>query len=128
MAVLLAVAVVLFPRFSEGRPEHEMATLARGEKPARVVCYRCFSSTFPWVLRRPVAVADERGELGSDGVYPPRLYWGRQEFWRRWDSGERLVAFARGKDIGDFSRPGHRPARVLLERDGAALLANYGPP
>src|SRR6185437_2335896 len=88
----LYLAIILaMPRVANDLSAHDLALSAAHADSALVVSYRCYPQEFPWVLRHPIAVADYTDELGSDGVRPASLYWSRDEFWKRWNSGERLV-------------------------------------
>ena len=74
-------------------------------------------------------VAAYEGEMATDGVFPPEIFWSAAEFWGRWGSGRRMVAVIRGSDAAEFRGPGHPPPRFLVEpptgRNGYGLVANY---
>jgi 4-amino-4-deoxy-L-arabinose transferase-like glycosyltransferase len=107
------------------RTWNRLAVRAAGEAGATVVTYRCHAYSFPLLLERPVPVVAHRGEMGTDGALPPEIFWSGKEFWRRWDSGERIVALVRASDLDDFRKPGRAPPRILASKDYRALVANY---
>src|SRR6185437_4283674 len=104
-----------------------LAVVAREAHAAQVVAYRWYPQIFPWVLETPIAVADYRGELGSDGQHAPDTLWSREEFWRRWSSSEHLVVVLRRRNLVEFQTPGHRPARTLGENQKYIVLSNFTP-
>jgi len=123
-AGLLLVGVLAFPMFAALRSTHDLAAVAAGERDSTVVAYGYFSGTLPWVLRRPVALVGERGELASDGIRPPEVFWSPAEFWRRWNSAERLVVLTDRRHRERFTRQdGARPL-VLGEAGEYVLMAN----
>ncbi len=118
-------AILALPALARDLSSHGLA-VAAGAAGERVVAYHCYPQSFPWELKRPIIVANYKDELGSDGVLPPDLYWSREEFFKRWNAGERLAVVARRKDLHDFGE--NAPARAILARnDGLVLITNYVP-
>ena len=105
-AGLLGAASLAFPAVTRARSLRDVAAAAAGAK-GTVVCYRCYRPSIPWYLGRTVPVVGHTGEMGSDGAFPPHLFWAAREFWERWDRGEPLVAVVRRNVLRDFhSRAG----------------------
>lgn len=121
-------AVIALPLVAEDLSGHDLAAVAARAPGARVVAYRCYPQALPWELERPIVVAAYRGELGSDGRYPPDLYWSREEFWRRWRSDSALVAVVRRADRHEFAAPPARRSTVLGEDRAYVVLSNVAPP
>jgi 4-amino-4-deoxy-L-arabinose transferase-like glycosyltransferase len=121
-------AVVALPRVAEDLSGHDLAAVVARAPGARVVAYRCYPQVLPWELERPIVVAAYRGELGSDGRYPPDLFWTREEFWRRWRSDTALVAVVRRADRREFDAPPARTSTVLGEDRQYVVLSNAAPP
>jgi len=126
MAGLWCVAVVALPWISDRRSWHPLAALAAREPGALVVTFRCHANAFPLLLERTVPIiAPHKGELATDGVLPPEVFWKGKEFWARWESGERVVALVDDSDRDDFLRRSKAPPRILGEGWGRILVANY---
>jgi hypothetical protein len=121
-------AVVALPRVAEDLTGHDLAAVVARAPGARVVAYRCYPQALPWELERPIVVAAYRGELGSDGRYPPDLFWTREEFWRRWRSDTALVVVVRRADRREFDAPPARTSTVLGEDRQYVVLSNAAPP
>lgn len=99
----LYLAIILaMPRMANDLSAHDLALTAARADNALVVSYRCYPQEFPWVLEHPIAVADYIDELGSDGARPASLYWSRDEFWKRWNSGEHLVVVIKRHARAEF--------------------------
>lgn len=112
----LYLAIILaMPHVADDLSAHNLALVAARTPDARVVSYRCYPQEFPWVLRHPIVVADYVDELGSDGIRPPDHYWSREEFWKRWNSGERLVVVVKRRARTEFGGS---------NADGTPLAAN----
>ncbi len=124
MAAVSGTALLAYPRAVRERCGHDLAVAAARQEGALVACYATFTHSLPWVLGRPVVVVNYRGEHASDGVRPTNLYWEKDEFWRRWNSPERIVAYV-GRRRPAFDRLSARPPVVLAESGGYALLANF---
>lgn len=118
--------ILALPRVSGDLSTHELALAAARVPDARVVAYRCYPQSVPWTLRHPIAVAGYIGELGSDGERPDSLYWSADEFWRRWDAGDRMVVVVRRRTRQEFSAAG-RPGRALAANRDYVVLTNAEP-
>lgn len=127
---MLAVTVSLTPRLALQYSDHEMGEITAAAKPDEVVCYRGYSHGLRWYLNRDVPVVEFRGELASDGVLKPELFWSVATFWERWNSGERMVVMVpgRGKSrpFDDF-RLCPTPPVVLVRNHHNMLVANFDP-
>jgi len=117
--------ILLLPRVSSDVTSHDIAQIAR-QQGGNVVAYDCYPQLLPWELQRPIPVAGYRGELGSDGVYPPELYWSRDQFWQAWGSSPRMMAVVARRALPWFQEHAHGAARVLSSNRHWALLANWG--
>ncbi|MCG3205078.1 MAG: Undecaprenyl phosphate-alpha-4-amino-4-deoxy-L-arabinose arabinosyl transferase [Elusimicrobia bacterium] len=97
---LLFVLVRAIPTLAKDYSSMDMARAAQKVQNATLVAYRTYPHGFPWALKKPILVADFKGELASDGIKDPQLFIGHEEFWKRWNSEEHLlVVFAiRGTD------------------------------
>lgn len=126
LAALGFVAVSLLPLFVDLHSWHGMAVRASREKDALVVSYKCHANSLPLLLERKVPIVDHRGELATDGVLPPDVFWPPADFWLRWDSGERILALVSEDDLHEFSKGKRTPPRVLARNYQRALVANYG--
>ncbi|HKB54019.1 MAG TPA: hypothetical protein VKD22_08465, partial [Ramlibacter sp.] len=116
--------ILALPRVSGDLSAHDLALAAARADSAMVVSYRCYPQDFPWVLRHPIAVADYVDELGSDGKRPPVLYWTRDEFWRRWNSGAHLVVVIKRRARAEFeASPTHGTS--LAANRKYVVLANF---
>jgi len=124
--VYLAI-VLAMPRVADDLSAHGLARIAASTPGAEVVSYRCYPQEFPWVLRHPIAVADYVDELGSDGARPAALYWSRAEFWKRWNSAERLVVVIKRHARAEFDAS-HSPGTPLGENRRYVVLANFPVP
>ena len=121
----LYLAIILaMPRVADDLSGHNLALVAARTPDARVVSYRCYPQDFPWVLRRPIAVADYVDELGSDDVRPPEYYWTRDEFWKRWNAGEHLVVVVKRRTRAEFDRSSVRGTPLAANRK-YVVLANF---
>jgi len=119
----LAITLAM-PRLAEDLSAHDLALTAGHADNALVVSYRCYPQEFPWALRHPIAVADYIDELGSDGVRPASLYWSRDEFWKRWNSGEHLVVVIKRRARAEFdAAPMHGTSLGANRR--YVVLANF---
>jgi hypothetical protein len=127
VAGVALLVVLAFPRVVPVRTAEELARRAALEPGATVACYACFHPSFPWVLGRSVVVTDHEGELATDGVRPPALYWEKDEFWRRWNSGERILAVSDDRWWVNFLRRSRVPPRLLAADGDRILVENHGP-
>jgi 4-amino-4-deoxy-L-arabinose transferase-like glycosyltransferase len=126
-AIFYLVLVLAFPSIAKERSTYRLAMEGMKLKPETVVCYRNFSPSFPWALKRPVPVVESRGELASDGVMPPPLFWNEEEFWRHWNSNERVLALVGRGERKNFEVAGMKLAAVIAENRKFAILANFAP-
>ncbi len=121
----LYLAIILaMPRVADDLSGHNLALVAARTPDARVVSYRCYPQGFPWVLRHPIVVADYVDELGSDGVRPGEYYWSRDEFWKRWNSGEHLVVVIKRRARAEFDGSNARGTPLAANRR-YVVLANF---
>lgn len=121
----LYLAIILaMPRLADDLSAHNLALVAARTPGARVVSYRCYPQEFPWVLRGPIAVADYVDELGSDGQRPPDLYWSRDAFWKRWNSGEHLVVVMKRRARAEFGGSNAHGTPLAANRK-YVVLANF---
>jgi 4-amino-4-deoxy-L-arabinose transferase-like glycosyltransferase len=124
-AAVYAVLAFTLPRVANELSAHRVATLAAGAGATRVVAYDCYPQLLPWVVGEPVAVVGYRGELGSDGKYPPELYWTREEFWRRWKSPERLAVVTTWGALGAFAETLPPDGRPLGTNRKYVVVTNF---
>jgi hypothetical protein len=81
------------------------------------------------VLKSIVPLADHTGELEDWWLPSDRrkeIFWPREDFWRRWRSGERLVVLLRKRDAEDF-RGVEPPASLVAEGGKYQVVANIEP-
>jgi len=121
----LYLAIILaMPRVADDLSAHNLALVAARTPDAQVVSYRCYPQAFPWVLRHPIVVADYVDELGSDGIRPPDRYWSRDEFWKRWNSGEHLVVVVKARTRAEFAGSNANGTPLAANRK-YVVLANF---
>jgi len=121
----LYLAIILaLPHVADDLSAHNLALVAARTPDARVVSYRCYPQEFPWVLRHPIVVADYVDELGSDGIRPPDHYWSRDEFWKRWNSGEHLVVVVKARARAEFAGSNANGTPLAANRK-YVVLANF---
>jgi 4-amino-4-deoxy-L-arabinose transferase-like glycosyltransferase len=120
-----------FPAVARIRSTRAVAEVAARESGARVFLYECFAANLPWTLGRSVPVVGYTGEMASDGVRPAEVFVEEEEFWRHWNSGDRVLAVLRVRDRAAFLEPGRRTPRILAgdpeAPGGFVLIANDGP-
>ena len=124
LAGLYLCAALAYPRIAGDLSAHDLAAAAAGMEDRTVVGYRTFSYNLPWELGRAVPVSEYRDELASDGLIDTRLFWSGGEFWRRWNSGEKLAVLVRKADLGEFGREGVRPPATAAQNRTYALITN----
>jgi 4-amino-4-deoxy-L-arabinose transferase-like glycosyltransferase len=96
---------------------------------SRIVTYRTYLQGFPWFLEAVVPLADHASELEYWWLPPARraeIFWSKEDFWRRWSSGERLVVLRRKHDAPDFA--GKAPAAVIVSAHGKHEVVTNFPP
>lgn len=121
----LYLAIILaMPRVADDMSAHNLALVAARTPDARIVSYRCYPQEFPWVLRHPIVVADYVDELGSDGLRPPEYYWSREEFWKRWNSGEHIVVVMKRRARSEFQGSNATGTPLATNRK-YVVLANF---
>ena len=120
--------ILALPHVSEDLSGRHLAVIAREARAEQIVAYQWYPQTFPWVLEAPIAVADYRGELGSDGQHAPETLWSRGEFWRRWRSSEHLVVVLRKRNLTAFRDLELKPSHTLGENQTYIVLSNFTPP
>ncbi len=125
--VLLALVASL-PILAATESGHDLAVAAGRSGADDVIAFRCYLPSLSWTLEGPIPVAGESGELGSAGQRPRGLFLGRDEFWRRWNSTERLAVLARAQDEAEFSGHSTRSATVLARGGRYMILTNFPSP
>jgi len=112
----------------------DLQTLARDARSAAagggtIASYRTYIQTFPWALQSVVPLADHTSELEYWWLPPEKraeIFWSKEDFWRRWRAGERLVVLRRKRDAEDFARAA--PAPVVISSHGKhEVVANFKP-
>jgi 4-amino-4-deoxy-L-arabinose transferase-like glycosyltransferase len=129
-ACLLGV-VVGWPRVPQARETAELAAAAQREALAArapIVAYRCYLNGVSWELRRPIPVADYRGELEPeferDRAARDALFWSGPRFFETWKGGRPLVALVRLRDVVPLMMT-QPPARVVRFSGKYAVVANW---
>ena len=128
----IALALV-WPRTELARRYHDLAVAAKSAAAsgARVVGFRTYLQTFPWELRSAIPIAQFTGELEPEWLPEAerdRIFWSREEFFRRWSSGERLVVLVKTRDAEADLRD-VRPAPVVVSAGRKySVVANFEPP
>ena len=130
-AVLYLTLALLWPRTALARDIHDLALAAKSAAVpgAAIVSYKTYVQTFPWVLKSIVPLADHTGELEDWWLPPDRrkeIFWPREDFWRRWRSGERLVVLLRKRDAEEF-RGAEPAASLVAEGRKYEVVANFEP-
>ena len=127
---VLSTVVVLAPRLSAEYSDYWLADKIAILPENSFVCYNGYSHGVRWYLNRNIAVTGFKGELASDGVLPADRFWPLPEFWKRWNSAEKLTVYVprRGKSrrIDDFRLCPRLPV-VLAENHHSLLIANFDP-
>ena len=67
--------IIKQPAICELHSMHTLAVDARRVNADQVVAYRTFPHSFPLVLKHPIPVVEYQGELASDNVKDPALFW-----------------------------------------------------
>ncbi|HXY29662.1 MAG TPA: phospholipid carrier-dependent glycosyltransferase [Gemmatimonadaceae bacterium] len=125
IAGLYLALVLALPKVSDDLTGHDVAVAAGRVPDATVVSYRTFLYTLPWHLGHPVAAAGHVGEIGSLGGRPPQLDWTREELWRRWNSGERLVVVLQRRRATEFRDSVTVAARAVASDRRYLVFANF---
>jgi 4-amino-4-deoxy-L-arabinose transferase-like glycosyltransferase len=120
-------AIVKQPAICELRSMHTLALDAQRANADMVAAYHTFPHSFPLVLRHPVPVVEFKGELASDNVLDPELFWMETKFWEIWNSSQAVVAVThRGEDERRFAGQPRAP-QVLARNKHHVLIANFDP-
>lgn len=118
------VLVMAVPRLAEHYADYGLASKAQQTPSAYKVCYETFSNSFPWVQKAPVPVAKYAGEFPSIGERLPSLFWNQEQFFKRWNSPERLVVIVRKKSLEHFASSPRKPV-ILAANRRSFLVANF---
>jgi 4-amino-4-deoxy-L-arabinose transferase-like glycosyltransferase len=102
-AGLYAGLVLSLPALSHELSVDDLARAAVAVPGARVVAYRTYPQGLAWTLKDQVVVADFTGELASDGVRAPTIFWDSDEFWRRWNAGEPMAVVLKKRAIDGWT-------------------------
>jgi len=114
---LYLALILALPRVANELGTESLARAAAGVPRAQVVAYENYPQGFAWTLRRAVPVVDYVGELATDGVHPPEIFWSKEEFWRRWRAGEPLAVVLRRRALADWRAQGDSaPVTVASNR------------
>ena len=120
-AVILALPSMAVDQSAQGLAE-AAGKAAGGD--AAIVSYRTYLQGFPWVLQRRMRIYGWKGELefGSERGNVSEWFRPREDFWKDWDSGERLVALLRKRDRPEME--GHR-ANLVAENRKYMVVKNF---
>ena len=125
LGVVLTV-VYIAPRLASEYSDGDLATAIQ-ETGGTVVCYKGYSHGLRWYLDRDISVVAFKGELASDGALSDDRFWTLPEFWKRWNSTERIVARLprRGpiRTLDDF-RLCPTPPVFVAQNHHSILIAN----
>jgi len=125
LACFYLILALIFPRIADEHSTTRLAMEGAKWRPEQVVCYRNFSPSLPWTLKRTVPVVEARGELADDGIMPPGLFWKEDEFWRRWNSGERFLALVASGEREAFVHHEGPPPVMVAQNRKFTLFANF---
>jgi 4-amino-4-deoxy-L-arabinose transferase-like glycosyltransferase len=109
-------AILELPRLSKQTSVDDLARAAVAVPGARVVAYRTYPQGLAWALKDQVVVADFTGELASDGVRAPEIFWSGDEFWRRWRAGEPMAVVLKRRDFDKLSGVSPAPKTVAANQ------------
>jgi 4-amino-4-deoxy-L-arabinose transferase-like glycosyltransferase len=123
------VLAFIWPHMPLARDIHELALSAEAESRSggRIVSYQTYVQGFPWTLKRVIPLADHTGELEASWLPDAErkeIFWTKDDFWRRWSSGERLVVLLRNRDGGQFDGVSP-PSRLVAQRGKYRVVANF---
>lgn len=118
------VLVHAVPRLAREYSDHNLAATAVELPFDSGVCYESFSNSFPWIQKGNVIVAKFSGEFPSIGTPPPALFWNHDEFFKRWDSSQRLAVILRKSSLRHFDALRNKPV-VLATNRRSALIVNF---
>lgn len=103
---------------------HDLATKAAEAKADRVIAFKTFPHSFPLIFKKPIPVVQYKGELASDGELSSALFLQEDQFWKSWNSKERIVAILRKNTRALFKAQVSR-GFYLGENRKFVLLANF---
>jgi 4-amino-4-deoxy-L-arabinose transferase-like glycosyltransferase len=126
-AVLYAAAIIKQPAICELRSMHALAIDAQRVNADRVVAYRTFPHSFPLVLKHPIPVVEYQGELASDNIKDPALFWTEEKFWAVWNSSQNVVAVLSKNENQLRFTAQPRTSHVLAQNKHDVLIANFDP-
>jgi len=126
LAAFYLVLILALPPVAHETSLHDLAVVARAQD-AQVASFESYAQSFPWDLERTIPVVDYQGELASDGVKDPRIFWTLDTFWQHWKSQERWVAILRKDDLSQFKTEGLKQPSVIADNQKYILLANFSP-
>ena len=129
-AAFFAAVAIAWPKVPPATAEVGLARAAASaaqSSGARVVGYRTYLNAFSWELKRPIPVADYKGELEpefeSSAEVRDGLFWDKGRFWNEWASGRPLVVLVRTRDLPFFTNATPE-ARVLTTGRGHTVVTN----
>jgi 4-amino-4-deoxy-L-arabinose transferase-like glycosyltransferase len=105
-AGLYAGLACSLPALSHDLSVDDLARAAVAVPGARVVAYRAYPQGLAWTLKDQVVVADFTGELASDGVRAPEIFWSADDFWRRWNAHEPMAVVLKRRALEDWTKQG----------------------
>ncbi len=129
-AAFFAAVALCWPKVPPATADVSLARAAAGAAQgsgARVVAYRTYLNAFSWELKKPIPVADYKGELEpeheSRAEVRDDLFWDKGRFWNEWASGRPLVVLVRSveKDLFDNAEP---RGRILAEERKHLVVTN----
>ncbi len=126
-ALLYAGLIVAQPAICEQRSLHTLAVAAQQTQAEQIVAFHTFTHTFPLVLKHPIPVVDYHGELASDGIKNPELFWTKQKFWETWNSSRTVVAVFYKTERPLFDAQPNKPY-IIKESRKCTLAANSPAP
>jgi hypothetical protein len=94
---------------------------------AEIAAYKTYPQGFPWVLRAPLPVVNFKGELASDSVRSPDIFWELEKFWRLWNSEKRLAVCLRRSNFEEFEWPNKKTAYILAGNRQQIVVTNFDP-
>ncbi len=122
-AGLYAGLVFALPGLSHELSVDDLAHAAVAVPGARVVAYRTYPQGLAWTLKDQVVVADFTGELASDGVRAPEIFWTHDDFWRRWSAGEPMAVVLKRRAIDEWTT-GHVPFATVASNTAYLVVTN----
>jgi len=124
---LYLALVLALPRLSHELSTEDLARAAAAVPGATVVAYRNYPQGFAWTLGHPIPVVDFVGELATDGAHPAAIFWGRDDFWRRWHAGEPLAVVVRRREFADWRAQGDSSPTAVASNRTYLVVTNLPP-